>query len=823
MEAREVKDVFESHAKSLGALFAHDTGLYIPAYQRPYRWSKDDVERLVNDIAHGLARSVKATVSLGNNGERQSPFGGLTFVGTLIFIKDKKRLGLSPKFKQEMPPKVLLVIDGQQRLSTLQMIAIALHDLISRQLTLIGNQKDEHLAKHIKRQGLVWQERLQLAFAIEPSPNVGLHPRTITGFQDLWAYDVKDVRYQSPLAHFTYRYLLHVQAGKKESAKKDFSYKEALKLDDFHVSGKFKREPVHDGMAKRYEAIAAALARAVGRSSKSNKNPQEVDEQESAADEREVTVDVNLLLASEWFLQSCLNLSHESEELVLWGEKLASEPSTSAHAVMLRLLGLSGYFCERVAVTSVEASNEESAFEMFESLNTTGVLLTSYETFRPLVMKGRLDNFQGTAAARALDSVDTYLKGFSTKPDDLKKATDRLLISFGLLHDGKKLGKSLAEQRFWLRQSYFTAVPSREQDTEAQEPELRYLNDLAATAEFLRLVWLPDEMLAPGLSSKKPEHLAALTFLRCNKVELAIPILTVFFKAWQQCDDGSEKAKKVAEFWTVVLAVFSFFVLWRVASASRVDDILRGLMQCQLCATLKSPEVTAQSVVSFFRSALAGAPPAATYCDSGGLPKISSFSDWFTRVERADVYQQPNLAKALLLVAHCGASPDDLGYGGIKKGATIPGSALFTAERVKDWTIEHIVPQKVDSATWGCSDNLNPLVRNYLGNLTVLPRETNTKISNAGWPAKHLAFGLMSGLVAKDATFPGKVADQGAGLNQSLYEELGKDHIWPHVAPLAKIDPKKKWSEQLIVDRGRSIACRAYEELMQWLPEHVGK
>jgi hypothetical protein len=81
----------------------------------------------------------------------------------------------------------------------------------------------------------------------------------------------------------------------------------------------------------------------------------------------------------------------------------------------------------------------------------------------------------------------------------------------------------------------------------------------------------------------------------------------------------------------------------------------------------------------------------------------------------------------------------------------------------------------------------------------------------------------MSGLVEKDEGFSAKVAVQGAGLNQSLYDEFGKDHIWPHLAPLAKIDPTKKWSEQLIVDRGRSIAHRAYEALMQWLPEHVGK
>ena len=41
----------------------------------------------------------------------------------------------------------------------------------------------------------------------------------------------------------------------------------------------------------------------------------------------------------------------------------------------------------RVQVVVVSASKEEYAFDMFESLNTTGEPLTAFETFRPRVIE----------------------------------------------------------------------------------------------------------------------------------------------------------------------------------------------------------------------------------------------------------------------------------------------------------------------------------------------------------------------------------------------------------------------------------------------------
>ncbi|MGJ8756584.1 DUF262 domain-containing protein [Acinetobacter sp. HC8-3S] len=117
--AVDPKTIFEAISKSPMELLAdRGLGLYIPSYQRPYSWDKDKVSRLIEDISHGIKTLVKSDDSF-------------TFLGTVITIHDVNNSTVQPIVRADVPSKVLTVIDGQQRMTTLLLVCIALHNTLS--------------------------------------------------------------------------------------------------------------------------------------------------------------------------------------------------------------------------------------------------------------------------------------------------------------------------------------------------------------------------------------------------------------------------------------------------------------------------------------------------------------------------------------------------------------------------------------------------------------------------------------------------------------------------------------------------------------------
>ncbi|MEW5747554.1 MAG: DUF262 domain-containing HNH endonuclease family protein [Candidatus Thermoplasmatota archaeon] len=92
---------FESSATNVGTIFATSQKLYkIPILQRRYVWEEDDVNSLFEDIEENFAKDASSNY----------------FIGAMVFAKDKDR-------------RRLLVIDGQQRLTTFVLLITAVRDL----------------------------------------------------------------------------------------------------------------------------------------------------------------------------------------------------------------------------------------------------------------------------------------------------------------------------------------------------------------------------------------------------------------------------------------------------------------------------------------------------------------------------------------------------------------------------------------------------------------------------------------------------------------------------------------------------------------------
>lgn len=113
----DLKNFSDACSKTLVDVFSESTGYFIPIYQRSYRWGNTELEKLFDDILLGFNNLVKT----------DEPNLSATFLGSVITIDDIKKSVLSKDDLNDAPNKVMVVIDGQQRLTTLLILLTIIH------------------------------------------------------------------------------------------------------------------------------------------------------------------------------------------------------------------------------------------------------------------------------------------------------------------------------------------------------------------------------------------------------------------------------------------------------------------------------------------------------------------------------------------------------------------------------------------------------------------------------------------------------------------------------------------------------------------------
>lgn len=115
---QKIKDLFEAEAASpLGTvmLYGSNIGFVIPEYQRQYDWKPKDIERLYFDTLNGFYKLRKSANA-----------NAFTFLGTLILVEERTK-------EDTFQGTSVAVVDGQQRLTTLALLACALTEALRRQ------------------------------------------------------------------------------------------------------------------------------------------------------------------------------------------------------------------------------------------------------------------------------------------------------------------------------------------------------------------------------------------------------------------------------------------------------------------------------------------------------------------------------------------------------------------------------------------------------------------------------------------------------------------------------------------------------------------
>ena len=207
---------FELHTMNIQELFK---SLYkIPFYQRPYDWEESDILGLMTDIFH---ESTEYNVKSDTKALK------LKFIGTIVLAPQK-----APAVK---PSQVVYdIVDGQQRITTLQLILCQLHLLLvdcAEELKEIEkNTPTEEYEKsqdafHWLKQRVKGVRRnvLESLYAeSDKSPRsalVNFIPRLIREDKDRWGIELSNTelefKYKSGPSLFLFNYL--------NSAKKEIS------------------------------------------------------------------------------------------------------------------------------------------------------------------------------------------------------------------------------------------------------------------------------------------------------------------------------------------------------------------------------------------------------------------------------------------------------------------------------------------------------------------------------------------------------------------------------------------------------------------------
>jgi hypothetical protein len=778
--ATEAKEIFDATTRSLRELLCQTgVGLYIPAYQRPYGWDKGKVARLVDDTLHGLRGLVDSPDTF-------------TFLGTVITIHDTNFATVHPAVRSETPGKVLTVIDGQQRLTTLLALTACLHAQIRvrhwRLFKGVDPASDDEALTYLHDQAQQVLAPLSMSFS-EPQQygDVRIYPRMIRAFVDQWARKRPNNIYESPLAHLIFDYTSSIQV---EDGKRPQDYRAKVRNADASPEGEAD-------LVRRYNELKKYIT--------------ELASGAPGAEEMESLPELSCLAGNQGL--QLATLGHEMPQAA--SEYLQGSPDPHA-AELARLLILASYVLNRVALTVVQGKDENYAFTIFESLNTTGEPLTAIETFGPRVVKEEgLAQYADSPARELFDDVKSYVEGFRAG-DPRQNATRDLLVAFALAESGFKLSKRLADQRMYLKDRFEKYV-GKDQERHA------FLDSLRTTSSLIGSTWSDSSASMKDLpaDATTDSMRLCLAFLRGLNHSVTLGV-TVRYYSRAVRSTGAERATAIQDLEDTLKAITAFTVLWRGSrrTTGNIDQQYRELMigensQTGLSRIARSapdgsaadlPSVTALKTELRERLVNAG--------------DIADRATWIAMAKSLPLYNvSATLTRFMLLAAYHDSVEDTQDPGLLSPGKADANPCLnwqsWTKEELLD--IEHVAPQSGTPYWDGTLFQDRDLIHR-LGNLCLVPRAVNSSLANRAWTEKRALYRALGSKTHDEARAHLKAAqEQGITFVQSTEDLVDAARYMPHLISLGM--RVEDWTLDFIEQRTECLLGLAWDRLRPWLED----
>lgn len=769
-----VENLFKASAANLsGTMSSHagKAGFKVPNYQRTYDWSEENVKRLLEDCLNGFHY-----LSLQQSEE------SYTFLGTIILVSE-------PSQEPTFDGTSLIVVDGQQRLTTLSLLCCAL---------------TEHLIRHSKDTGGLsgnvknWIDE-EVKFHLDTLFECVIGTLTERGRSYPYPRLVRDVDYRARLPRDTeYRSVI-------ARFLKDFSdyyqnnhevFKARRSLGDANESRLFKN----------YEYIKDQVELALYHGDTSSCELDHEPVQHGHYQRRGMRG-----------LFEKLALIQGEDEQNRAVSDVASRPEIAG---LIRLLLFSSYLTKCVVLTRVETESEKYAFDIFDALNTTGEPLTALETLRPKIIsfEDDIDGFNGSDSQSHMENIRRHLDDVYTETDKRQRATKELLVSFALYLDGSKLSLNLNSQRGYLRTKYESIPHNR---SEGVNLKRRFVSSISDVAEFRNCYWGPEAVGRLNSIHQNPVEAdtlkLCLSFIWGMNTSMSIPILARYWTKYRE--DGDE-----GSFVSAVRALTAFIVLRRSVTGNTggIDSELRRLMQ-------RAPSVGGDALctgIKHSNTLLCVTDFQAELMHYLARRRIHDRTTWRELARKTGVarYSRP-LCRFLLFSAAHHSMPDSETPGLLtRKNVRVGEESNFLNFRTwtneKFATVEHVAPVSDPGTAWDSAIYSQISTRDTIGNLVLLPQRENSAIGNAGWPKKRVFY---SALVAKTIVEKDKLVqrarDEGFTFSrktETLLDEGERIHMLESVVAVGR------WSRDFIDKRTENTLELAWDQLAPWLGMDAG-
>jgi hypothetical protein len=733
-------------------------GFYIPLYQREYSWDSDNIDQLLEDISKGIERLAE-----GIDDDE------IRFLGTIITVAEINKNNIQPQDTQALPARIDKLIDGQQRLSTISIFATLLY----KQLTLISKKikTTEPLNDEILEICENWKEKLIVIFSLDLGRGTPRRkPKIIRGQKDKWTRDgqVND-NYFSPIANYLGSFITAITNDSEYPV-----------LD---------KEKLGQNIVQNIKSIDNWLKNKVIEAHRINNDD---------------------------FIQSWKILEHIDEEHIWLYERphlkdlVNQQETTDKKSVsyiiseLVQLFSVCHYLTERCCFTIIQPSNDDWAFDMFQSLNATGTPLTAIETFKPAVVietqEGETD-FKGSANERGFAKVEELFKR-SVTAQQKSKLTNDFLTSFAISYDGSKLSSHFSHQRKWLDRRF--------KDLTNYNKKTEFIGFFGDYAEFYRVGLNEYDgknlQTLPLINNSQDAELSSLLvlFLKESNHKMAWTILGHFYK---EVINGSQNS--IQDFIEVSKAIAAFYGIWRSArNNSGLDNVYRDFFKGESKSWLNRKKITVQEVKEHLNGALIHA-------------EINERSIWLQRAFVELKYNKStSVCKLALFISAHDTIPDPQVKGLVKFG--VKGSINYL--NFARWnssdlsTIEHIAPIKNDGSWDNRLYNIENELFQSIGNLTLLPPDINTSAGNRGWKEKYLYY---RHLAEKDPVvlqeLANKASSNGITLSSATIQKLQESTYNDHISSIVTLDDTDNWDSVFVELRAKRILEIFWDKISLWL------
>ncbi|WP_367390119.1 DUF262 domain-containing protein [Lewinella sp. LCG006] len=774
MPQRNIDSIFEAEAVSLADLYNCEggvAGFKIPIYQRPYDWDQNNISRLFEDISSGLYWS------------KTDP-NSLSFLGTVIVLDEQSR-------ELSFDGRSLSIIDGQQRLTTISIVACLLYETIEKHKRQLIDLTHRDIKQWLDQEADYLQIQLLNFIRGQLSPDgVTFFPfPRIIRHKDNRAKSYRDAEYISLIAKFLFDF------------SHDYLTASPRPSNGFLPTFSFPSTDEGKTIKKNIQIISSLI------------------EVISASDPDFESDDTSIQLTNiNDFSRPGLRMLFEKlpAEIADTQRLLSAVTNYPEILGILRLLSFVSFLMKNVIVTLVKVTDEKYGFDIFDALNTTGAPLTAIQTFKPQVIRyektvGRYENSESESHFKEIERYTESFTGTTKK----QNAAKELVVTFALYKNGEKRSKSLDDQRRYLKNSY----DGIGEDNQSSANKRLFTKNLAEVAMYRRCFWESDNLELQHNIPERELVSLCLTFLRDLKNALSIPILARFyFSALEQSE--------YSLFSDAVKALTAFVVLRRAftGGTANIDSDLRGIMQNGPRRRTNPPTHVPLNV---------------GLVEGRNIVSISTFKeylkDWLTKprinitekeswIERAAVqplYSHSGpLCRFLLLSAFHNARQDPNDPWKLRK--TRP-SREVDLMNVSIWrglemsTLEHIAPESGPKPGWDQDIYTQPHTKDCIGNLILLPQKENSVLGDRSWEDKKILFeAFASGTPEELSLAIEKAESRGFNFGKKTMSVLQDGNQLPIVGFLSSTPP---WSKEIIESRAENLLGLVWDEISPWIFE----